>query len=425
MKLLTKTSLLYLLFAVPVMVICSYICFYLIQDEVIKNTDEALMKDFVRVERALLKKDSVIDFTSVNGEIIVRPSQLQYLKTDTSYSDTTMYDDYEEEMLPFRVLKIKYAGEKADYDVIVRKIYLESEDLTDGILTAMEIMFGFLLLGFFVINFFVSRSLWKPFRKTLSVLDKYDVNKKEEIKFDSVSTKEFRQLNSVLNSMTEKIQRDYKNLKEFTENASHEIQTPLAIIRSKLELMIQSENLSEDQVKSVQDIYESVNRLSKLNQSLLLLAKIENHQFHDEQEVDLKNLIEKKLEQFEDMIAFKNISVEKKFIASPEKKMNLQLADILLSNILGNAIRHNLTDGKISIELNAGLLIISNSGNPLEVSPEKLFERFQKASSSSESVGLGLSIVKQICDTYNFKVNYTYKGNLHTVSVYFYSALNK
>lgn len=419
MKLLTKTSLLYLLFAVPVMVISSFICYDLIHEEVVANTDEALMKDFIRVENTLLKKDSVIDFTSVNGEIIVRPSQLQYSKTISSFSDTTMYDDYEEEMLPFRVLKVNYHGEQMDYDVIIRKIYLESEDLTNGILIAMEIMFGCLLAGFFAINFFISRSLWKPFQKTLALLDKYDLNKKEKIKFDSVSTKEFKQLNNALNEMTEKIQRDYQNLKEFTENASHEIQTPLAIIRTKLELMVQSENIPQEQMKLVQDVYESTNRLSKLNQSLLLLAKIENRQFHEEQKIDLKNLIEKKLEQFEDMLAFKNITIEKKFIASPEIKMNLQLADILLSNLLGNAIKHNLVDGKIIVELNSNSLSVSNAGNPLEISPEKLFGRFQKASPSSESVGLGLSIVKQICDTYNFRLNYSNANNVHIVSVSF------
>jgi len=418
MKLLTKTSLAYLFFAIPVMIICSFICFYLIQDEVIENTDEALMKDFVRTENKLLKKDSVVDFTSVNGEIIVRPSQLKYSQTATSYSDTSMWDDYEEEMLPFRVLKVKYAGEKMDYDIIVRKIYLESEDLTDGILTTMEIMFACLLLGFFVINFFVSRTLWKPFQKTLGLLGKYDLNKKEKIKFDSVSTKEFKQLNNALNDMTEKIQRDFRNLKEFTENASHEIQTPLAIIRSKLELMIQSENIPQEQMKMIQDIYESTNRLSKLNQSLLLLAKIENRQFHEDQKVNLINLIEKKFDQFEDMIAFKNLSAEK-HLSPIELKMNQELADILLSNILGNAIRHNISGGKITVELKNNSLVVSNSGNPLEVSSEKLFERFQKASPSSESVGLGLSIVKQICDTYNFKLQYAYTYNMHILSISF------
>lgn len=419
MKLLTKTSLLYLFFAVPVMVISSVICFELIQDEVIKNTDEALMKDFVRVENTLLKKDSVIDFISVNGEIIARPSRLDYAETDTAYSDTTMYDNYEEEMLPFRVLKIKYAGEKSDYDVIVRKIYLESEDLTDGILTAMEIMFGCLLLGFFAINFFISRSLWKPFQKTLALLGKYGLNKMEEVKFASSTTKEFSQLNNALNAMTEKIQRDYRNLKEFTENASHEIQTPLAIIRSKLELMIQSENLEEEQIKSVQEMYESVNRLSKLNQSLLLLSKIENRQFHETQVLNLKSLVESKLGQLEELIEMKEIKIEKTISDSVEIKMNSHLADILLSNIFSNAIRHNISGGKIIIAMKSNSFAVSNTGHPAQMPPPKAFERFQKGNTTSESVGLGLSIVKQICDTYNFKVNYSFTNTMHTISISF------
>ena len=418
MKLLTKTSLFYLAFSIPVIVICSFICFYLIHDAVIESTDDALMKDFLKLKESFLKKDSAVNFTSLNGEIIARPSQLEFRKTSFSYSDTTLYDNYEEEYLPFRVLKVNFVGTKNNFNVIVRKGYLESDELLDGIFSGVGLMFGLLLAGFFAINFFVSRNLWTPFYKTLDSLSKFDLGKKETLNLPRINTSEFGILNKEINKMTDKILSDYQNLKEFTENASHEIQTPLAIIRSKLELMIQSENFSQEQMKFVQDIYESINRLSKLNQSLLLLAKIENRQFHEIQTIDLKKMIENKLSQFEDMIAFKNISIEKQ-LGEAEIQMNPHLADILFSNIIGNAIRHNINEGKIIIQLKDNLLSVSNSGNLLTISPEKLFKRFQKASPSSDSAGLGLSIVKQICDTYNFKVNYTHTIGMHTISLKF------
>jgi signal transduction histidine kinase len=418
MKLLTKTSLLYLLFAVPVMIVCSFLCFELIHEEVIESTDESLMRDFSRLETKFFKKDSLINFTSFNGEVSVRPSFEHYNKTSFHYSNTEMYDEFEDEILPFRVLTVMFHSPFRDYDITIRKIHLESDELAEEIIAAVSIMFGLLLIGFFAINYFVSKNLWKPFYKTLASLGNYDLNKKNTIKFDSASTQEFRQLNNVLNQMTKKIQNDYQNLKEFTENASHEIQTPLAIIRSKLELMIQAEDISAEQMKQVQEIYESTNRLSKLNQSLLLLAKIENHQFHEIQVIKFKELIENKLIQFEEMIVFKNIKVETSLI-DLQTKMNAHLADILLSNIIGNAIRHNVHDGKIKIELNTNSLSVSNSGNPLSISPEKLFERFQKASPSDDSVGLGLAIVKQICDAYNFKINYQYSEKTHTITISF------
>jgi len=421
MKLLTKTSLLYLLFAVPVMIVSSFICFELIHDEVIESTDDSLMRDFNRLETKYLTKDSLISFTSFNGEISVKPSLERYSQTSFSYSNATMYDEYEDEMLPFRVLKVMYHCPVRDYDIIIRKIHLESDELMEEIVASISFMFGLLLAGFFAINFFISKNLWHPFYKTLALLGNYDLNKKNTVKFDTVSIQEFKQLNHALNKMTEKIQDDYRNLKEFTENASHEIQTPLAIIRSKLELMIQAENISAEQMRQVQEIYESTNRLSKLNQSLLLLAKIENRQFHDEQNVDLKNLIEKKLEQFEDLITFKNISLRIGPSADNNVplKMNVQLADILLSNIIGNAIRHNIMGGEIRIHLDNRAFSVSNTGNPLSIAPGKIFERFQKESPSDDSVGLGLAIVKQICNAYNFNINYSYSKGIHAITITF------
>ena len=419
MKLLTKTSLLYLAFAIPVMVICSVICYKLVYNEIIESTDEALMKDFLR-HKECLKGNYFSTPTGFSPEeMIVTPSKVKYTDITYTYSDTIMYDKYEKELLPFRILNVQYPSPLASYDIIESKSYLESDDLMDGIITSVGIMFGLLLIGFFSINYFVYKNLWTPFYKTLDVLKKFDLNKKETITFPSVNTSEFEILNEELGKMTAKIQSDYSSLKEFTENASHEIQTPLAIIRSKLELMAQSENLSAEQMKQVQEIYESVNRLSKLNQSLLLLTKIENRQFHEIQTLDLNMIVEKKLNQLEELIGLKGIKVEKHAGKSFNIKMNTQLADILLSNILSNAIRHNIQGGKIIVEIKNNSLALSNSGNPLQIPSEKLFERFQKGAASLESVGLGLSIVKQICDSYNFKVHYSYEKSIHTISILF------
>ena len=125
--------------------------------------------------------------------------------------------------------------------------------------------------------------------------------------------------------------------------------------------MIQAENLQEEQIKSVQEIYESVNRLSKLNQSLLLLAKIENRQFGEEQTMDLKALIEKKLHQFEELLEMRHLKIETSFSNSVELRMNAHLADILLSNIFSNAIRHNIEEGKIIIDVKNNALSVSNT----------------------------------------------------------------
>ena len=218
--------------------------------------------------------------------------------------------------------------------------------------------------------------------------------------------------------MTEKIAKDYRNLKEFTENASHEMQTPLSIIQSKLELLIQSENLTAEQMQEVQVIYESAARLAKLNQALLLLAKIENSQFAEAKPVKLDEIIKTKLLFFEELIAHKNISVE---VNLEPLTINIHpiLADILVSNLIGNAIKHNLEKGKLIVKLKGDELVIQNSGKPLTITPEQLFQRFRKADPASDSLGLGLAIVNEICIVYNYSIDYKYVDNLHSVSIGF------
>jgi signal transduction histidine kinase len=331
--------------------------------------------------------------------------------------DTILPDEDDEPKL-FRTLTFPVKAGEKKYSAKITRELVESDELIESIGYSLSILTGVVLVVLLLMNWLLSKKLWKPFYRSLDELKKFDLNKRQSLNLPAVKTSEFKIFNEEIVKMAEKIKSDYQNLKEFTENASHEIQTPLAIIRSKLELMIQSENLPEEQVKSIREIYESVNRLSKLNQSLLLLAKIENRQFGEEQIFDLKFLIEKKLGQLKELIEMKEIKVETQ-LSSLEIKINPHLADILLSNILSNAIKHNINGGKIIIEIKINSLLVSNTGISPKISTEKLFGRFQKSSQSIESVGLGLSIVKQICDTYNFKVDYTYKNEMHIVSISF------
>lgn len=415
MKLLTKTGIYYFIITLILFAAGGTIFYFSLRNII----NESITEHIYDI------KSKVVSFVKKTGNLPPE-SPIEIYKIEFTHREIpateilrdTILADEDGELEPFRMLVFPVQAEGKNYSAIISRPLIESDDLIGSIALSLSLLTGILLVILFLLNWWLSKSLWKPFYHTLDELKRFDLHKKETRSLPSVKISEFRMLNEEIIKMTDKIRNDYQNLKEFTENASHEIQTPLAIIRSKLELMIQSENIPTEQQKLIQDVYESTNRLSKLNQSLLLLAKIENHQFHELETVDLKKLVENKLLQFEDMIAFKNITVK----ANMEKagiKMNLQLADILLSNIIGNAIRHNIHEGKIIIELKNNFLAISNSGNPLTTSPKKLFERFQKASSSGDSIGLGLSIVKQICDTYNFKINYSSTNEMHSISIIF------
>ena len=217
--------------------------------------------------------------------------------------------------------------------------------------------------------------------------------------------------------MAARLKHDYKHLKTFTENASHELLTPIAVINSKLDTLIQTENFSEPQSKILNDLYSAVSRLNRLNQSLLLLVKIENRLVQDEQKLDLREIVEDMVIQFEEIFQDKGITVtctlnEKEIYASR------YLIEILLSNLLSNAIRHNYKGGEIHIDLTAGNLIIKNTGEPDALLVEKIFTRFHK-SSVSEGSGLGLTISREICENFSFKLDYQFQSPFHIFTISF------
>ena len=258
-----------------------------------------------------------------------------------------------------------------------------------------------------------------PFYEILAKTKGFKVTQNQPLKFVKTNISEFDDLQNVLQELTHQISTDYHALKEFTENASHEIQTPLAIIRSKLENLIQSENLQEVEMKAIQTVYEAAGRLSKLNQSLLLLTKIDNQQFVKQEQINIGQVIESQLINYEDFILGKQISIAKELNKTVELEINAVLLDILLSNLLMNAIKHNVKNGTISIILTHEKIVIQNTGKALEDVPNDFFGRFKKHNTESDSLGLGLAIVKKICETNGLKIDYQYQDNLHIIEIIF------
>jgi signal transduction histidine kinase len=213
---------------------------------------------------------------------------------------------------------------------------------------------------------------------------------------------------------------DYQNLKEFIENISHEIQNPLAIIKSRIDLLQQNESIEKSQADLIQSIQGSAIRLSNLNKSLILLSKIDNNQFPEREKVDIGEYIDFHIENFEDIIQSKNISLNKNYKDPVIVLADPGLISILLLNLLKNSIFHNLTSGTIEITTEAKTLTIVNSGKKLDINQEDLFKRFTKSSNRPDSLGLGLSIVKKICDYYQFGIKYSFENNLHIVTISFF-----
>lgn len=304
------------------------------------------------------------------------------------------------------------------YWVSMYDFVAEPDEIADGVRESLAWIFLILLVIVGVTNLLISRRILSPFHKTLKAIEHFSLKQDREINLPSTRTKEFQQLNYFLKKMTGKARADYRALKEFTENASHELQTPLAIIRGKLELLMES-SINEEQGNLILSALNSIERLSKINHSLTLLNKLENQEFSALQPIDITMRVHHTLNDLSELIDMKSITLKKEIQENVKVLMHPSLADILIMNLFSNAIRHNTKDGSIDITLNAQQLIIANTGLPPEIPVERAFERFKKASQNNDSIGLGLAIVKQICHASGLSIEYTYQDGRHIVIVTF------
>jgi signal transduction histidine kinase len=379
-----------------------------------------------------LDKDLVIEEKEIEAYVNnygKLPAPGDFLHQKVTYQKTTsrktiernfFYDDFynetEKENEPGRTLVTSVSLKGVHYEVKISKSRVESEDLIQLIFIITLAVTILLLVSLLLINRFVLQRIWSPFYSTLGMMKAFNIAQTEEIKPQQTKIEEFNELNESANAMAARVRKDYRELKSFTDNASHEMMTPLAIVNSKLDSLLQTGTFSAAQGAIIEDIYNAIGRLIKLNQSLLLLAKIENNLIADVQDIQLQQLIVDKVFQFQELFEKDKLTLVQN-LQPCKVSMSKYLADILLNNLFANAIRHNHAGGSIEIILQAGFLSFSNTGKSEELSSQ-LFERFSK-SASSEGAGLGLAISKQICTRYGFAITYQHLADKHQFLVRF------
>jgi len=294
---------------------------------------------------------------------------------------------------------------------------IEESHETIAVIAMITIFFFVMIVvGLLYLNRKLSSSIWKPFRSTLDQLKTFNLNSQNTIEFPASDTTEFEELNQSLYKLIERNVSTYKTQKEFTENASHELQTPLAIIKNKLDLLLQDQNLTEKQYSIAEDMNRALTRSSRINKNLLLLAKIENNQFDSSEIISFDHLLHQSIDILEEHFEQKNISVTEHISTAVEVSGNNILTEILINNLIINAIRHTSLGGSISIQLTHSVFEISNSGTE-KLDTNLLFKRFSKLSMDNSGSGLGLSIIQEICRFHHWTISYRFENQHHVFSV--------
>ena len=222
----------------------------------------------------------------------------------------------------------------------------------------------------------ISWHILKPFNDTLDAIQQFEIDQENTINVQETQTTEFRELNNFLVKMSGKAKNSYIALKEFSENASHELQTPIATMKAKIELLMESE-LEETQAAMLSDIHDELEKLAKINHSLTLLAKLENYNSDLSSRIDLSAILTGKIIAFTDWMEMREINLETAIDPQVTIALDESLAVLMLNNLISNSIRHNTLSGKIIIQLTSTKLNIKNTGKAPGI-PISEFSTIQK-----------------------------------------------
>jgi signal transduction histidine kinase len=415
MRLLQKTNRAYFLVSGTVFIIAGVMFYFVISFFFKDQLNEKLFHDINNITSSIKRNETIPNY---NPFIEIREVSAQSEHPFRTI-DTLIYDAFKKRSIPFRQISFITFINGKEYFIAARDTLLEEDDLSEVIAIVTSLVFILLLVSLYFINWKLSLRIWQPFYKTLNELKEFSHDRPDFRLSSESQLYEFTELNKTLEKLTMKVISDYQSLKRFTEDASHEIQTPLAVIQSKLETLMQYPDFKKDQAELINSAYVYTLRISKLTQTLLLLTKIANDQFPDKKTINMAELAREKITMFEDHILEKSLTLNEDINADSYLETNFFLAESLLINLFGNAVKHNIKGGIININLDKDHLEISNSGGTVPIPASKLFDRFFKTDKSSDSPGLGLAIVKEICTLNKWEIKYTYEDNCHKFTVNF------
>ncbi|REC48293.1 sensor histidine kinase [Chryseobacterium pennipullorum] len=395
-----------------------------ILDEVYDNVDDGLKDRKIQIIKAVYLNPQLLENTEFGfNEFKITPIKAEDYKNKSRLYNKMYYMEYDDQDQPYRVLEADFIDQyKNNRRLVIRTSTVEEDELVYDLTTALIVLYILLVISIVVLNTYLLNKAMRPFYQILDKLKKYQFgipfsNEKQEY-----SIMEFEELNNEINEMVERNELVFYQQKQFIENASHELQTPLAIMINKIDLLIQNENPDKKQLNFLTEVKNDLRRMVGLNKSLLMLSKIENSQFNTTSGVDFNALIARLVQNYEDFIAFKKVEVsviEKGMFAAD---FNKDLADILLSNLIKNALKYNQEDGTLNIIIEDDRITFQNSGADRPLDKDRIFNRFYKQGADHTSTGLGLSIIKTIIRQYQgWDIIYEFEDQMH----YFILVKNK
>lgn len=417
MKLFNRV-LMHLLVGIVVVLSGWAVVFYLgIMEEINDEVDDSLetYAELIII-RSLTGAELPSHDSGSNNQYFIKEVSEEYAETheQISYRDSMVYIHEKKETEPARILTTIFKNqEDRYYELYVYTPTIEKDDLREAIFQLLVGLYVTLLFAILLINIWVFRRSMKPFYALLAWLDKFRLGKKNQPLVNPTHTTEFQTLNEAVSRFAAHSEKIFEQQKQFIGNASHEIQTPLAICQNRLEMLMEDEALSERQMEEVVKTYQTLEYVSKLNRSLLLLSKIDNSQFSEVKEVCLNELLRRYAADYQEVYAHRKIHFSMEETGEFRVRMNETLATVLVTNLLKNAYVHNVEEGRISVIISKNGLAFGNTGADVALDSKRIFERFYQGNKKEGSTGLGLAIVAAIGRQYRLKIDYRFEDGWH------------
>lgn len=390
-------------------------------DEINDEVDDTLegYSDLI-ITRSLAGKELPSKDIGSNNQYYLREVDNAYAvsRNQISYTDSMVYIAEKNETEPARILTTIFRNEAGQYfELVVSIPTIEKKDLIEAIFYLVLTLYVALLLAIILINVWVFRKSMKPLYVLLRWLEDNRLGRKRTELHNPTNVTEFCKLNDAVNAYAAHSEEVFEQQKQFIGNASHETQTPLAICRNRIELLMEDETLKEEQIDELAKTLQTLEHVTRLNKSLLLLSKIDNNQFGEETHVVMNDVLKHFLEDYKDVYEYRNIDVDMTEEGLFEVDMNEMLATMLVTNLLKNAFVHNADGGKIKVSFSSDAMEFSNTGEDSALDPERIFDRFYQGKKREGSTGLGLAIVHSICQQSGLQIKYEYRDGMHCFRV--------
>lgn len=421
MRLLHVINLRLSLLATLILLFWSVFFYYTIINEVNDEVDDSL-EDYAEmiIIRSVRNEPLPTASSGSNNQFFLREITPAYATQvpHVRYEDRDVFIDEKDEFEPARVLTYIFQNDEGKYfELEVSTPHIDKDDLRAAIFYWVIFLFIMILLCILLLNLWTIRHSMRPLQRLLRWLDKYRIGENSQPLNNPTKIYEFKKLNEVVTESIQRTEETYKQQKMFVENASHEVQTPLAICNSRLEMLLEDSSLTEQQMEEIVKTRQTLEQLSRMNRSLLLLTKIDNGQFTNMVEVSLNEQIQQLLPDYEMVYASKNVRLTTEINGAFSVRMDESLAQTLVSNLLKNAYVHNRDGGTINIIVTANSVAFKNTGQEKPLNKDHIFERFYHSSGDKQSMGLGLAVVKAICQRHHIQVKYDFNEGMHVFTI--------